>query len=269
MKAASVRSGPQGGMKLVVGNWKMHGSAAALCEFGDQVRHLALRCDAALCVPFPLLGTARAALQGTPLRCGAQDCSSETEGAFTGEVSAHLIREFGARYVIVGHSERRRRHGETDVDAAAKAVRVLAAGMTPIVCIGESADERDANQTEAVLRRQLVPLARALGRELASVVLAYEPVWAIGRGDAATPGLIEETHGFVRQALALAGVPSQALRILYGGSVSAGNAAAILAPAGVSGVLVGAASHRATDFLAICRAAGREPADTPALATGA
>jgi triosephosphate isomerase len=253
-------------MKLVVGNWKMHGSLAAMREFADSVRHEALRCEAALCVPFPLLGAARSSLQGTPVRWGAQDCSTEAEGAFTGDVPAHLIREFGARCVIVGHSERRLRQGETDGDAAHKARRVLAAGMTPIVCIGESAEERDGNQTWTVLRRQLAQLTRVLENDFASVVLAYEPVWAVGRGDAATPGLIEEAHAFVRQALAQAGAPSQSVRVLYGGSVNAGNAGAILSRAGVSGVLVGAASHRAAEFLAICRAAGREPVDQAAAA---
>jgi triosephosphate isomerase len=256
-------------VKLVVGNWKMHGSLAALREFGEQARQIPLRCEAALCVPFPLLGAARGALQGTPLRWGAQDCSAEAEGAFTGEVPAHLIREFGARCVIVGHSERRTRHAETDGDAAHKALRVLAAGMTPIVCIGESAEERDGNQTWAVLRRQLAHLVRVLERDLASVVLAYEPVWAIGRGDAATPGLIEEAHAFVRLALAQAGAPAQAVRVLYGGSVNPGNAGAILAREGVSGVLVGAASQRPEDFLAICQVAGRETVGLRAAASDA
>lgn len=256
-------------MKLVVGNWKMHGSVAGLREFAAGLRAQPLRCEAALCVPFPLLDTARDALQGGPVRWGAQDCSTDVEGALTGEVPAHLIREFGARWVIVGHSERRRRQGESDADAAAKALRVLAAGMSPIVCIGESAQERDDNRTEQVLRRQLGPLVRTLGREMRSVVLAYEPLWAIGRGDAATPGLIEEAHGFIRRALAQAGVSAEAVRILYGGSVNPRNAGAILTTAGVCGVLVGAASQRCVDFLAICRTAGCEPADEPAQAHGA
>jgi len=244
--------------KIVIGNWKMHGSWARLCEFADLLGRERLACQAALCVPFPLLGAAQAALHATQLRWGAQDCSSESEGAYTGEVSAHMIREAGARYVLVGHSERRRRHRESDALVAAKARRALAAGLTPIVCVGETADERDLHQTEAVLRGQLRELVRALGRDLAQTLVAYEPVWAVGRGDAATPGLIDEALDFIERSLAFhAGGAAAAVRLLYGGGVQPGNAEALLSRRRVDGVLVGTASLSAREFADICRAAAR------------
>jgi triosephosphate isomerase len=244
--------------KLVIGNWKMSGSPAALWAFADLVRREPPACMAALCVPSPLLSAAQAALQATPLRWGAQDCSAHADGAHTGEVSAELIARFGARYVIVGHSERRTAWSETDGLVVDKVQRVLAAEMTPVVCIGETAAERDGNQTQTVLRRQLLQLVRTFGRTLTSVVIAYEPVWAIGSGDTAAPGIINDTHGFIAQTLSFhAGLSAQSVRILYGGSVNPRNAAAILASPLVAGVLVGAASQRPGDFIEICRAAAR------------
>jgi triosephosphate isomerase len=190
------------------------------------------------------------------LRWGAQDCSAHAEGAYTGDVSAAMVAEFGARYVIVGHSERRTGHGETDELIVEKVRRVLATGLVPIVCIGENEDERDANETAAVLRRQLLAVSKALPRQLASIVFAYEPVWAIGQGDAATPGLIADMHGFIARTLHFhTGLPETAMRILYGGSVVPRNAGPILAQPGVAGVLVGGASLRPHDFFEICRAA--------------
>lgn len=245
--------------KLVVGNWKMNGANAQLRAFADRTTHDWPACDAALCVPHPLLPAAQAAFGVTPLRWGAQDCSAEQEGAFTGEVSARMIRELGASYVIVGHSERRGGHAETDGQIVAKAQRAIEVGLTPIVCVGEKAEERDGNQTAMVLRRQLLQLVRALGNELVSVVIAYEPVWAIGSGNSATPGMIEDTHGSIAEMLAFhAGSPAAAVRILYGGSVNPRNAEAILSCPHVSGVLVGNASLAAADFMAICRAAAQK-----------
>jgi triosephosphate isomerase (TIM) len=215
-------------------------------------------CEAALCVPHPLLPVAQRAFGTTPLRWGAQDCSAEEDGAYTGEVSARMIRECGARYVIAGHSERRAAHAETDGQIVGKVQRALAAGLTPIVCIGEKAEERDGEQTAMVLRRQLLQLVRALGRDLAAIVVAYEPLWAIGSGDAATPGLIEHTHGFIADTLAYhAGSSAGTVRILYGGSVNPRNAGAILSRRRVAGVLVGGASLVPADFLEICKAAAR------------
>jgi len=241
-------------VKLVIGNWKMNGSWARLREFASAAPQVA--CEAALCVPFPLLSAAQSALQATPLRWGAQDCSAQAAGAFTGEVSAEMIGEFGARYVIVGHSERRAGHAETDGQVVDKARRVLAAGMTPIVCIGETTAERDGNQTQPVLRRQLLQLVRTLSRELGSVIIAYEPVWAIGSGDAATPGMIDDTLGFIAQTVSFhSGLAEGAVRVLYGGSVDPRNAGAILSRRLVAGVLVGGASLRSADFIDICRSA--------------
>jgi len=244
--------------KLVIGNWKMNGSIAQVRAFADLAAGHWPDCEAALCVPHPLLPAAQTAFGATPLRWGAQDCSAEDDGAFTGEVSARMIREFGARYVIAGHSERRAGHSETDGQIVGKVQRALAAGLTPIMCVGEKAEERDGEQTAMVLRRQLLQLVRALGRDLASIVIAYEPVWAIGSGDTATPGMIDDTHGFIADTLAFqAGLSSSAVRILYGGSVNPRNAGAILSLKLVAGVLVGGAALVPTDFMEICKAAAR------------
>jgi triosephosphate isomerase len=244
--------------KLVIGNWKMNGSIAQVRAFADLAARDWPDCEAALCVPHPLLPAAQTAFGATPLRWGAQDCSAEDEGAFTGEVSARMIRELGTRYVILGHSERRAGHSETDGQIVGKVQRALAEGLTPIVCVGEKAEERDGEQTAMVLRRQLLQLVRALGRELASIVIAYEPVWAIGSGDTATPGMIDHIHGFIADTLAFqSGLASSSVRILYGGSVNPRNAGAILSLKQVAGVLVGGASLVPTDFMEICKAAAR------------
>jgi triosephosphate isomerase len=255
--------------KLVIGNWKMNGSIAQLRAFAGLAARDWPNCEAALCVPHPLLPAAQMVFGTTPLRWGAQDCSTEDSGAFTGEVSARMISELGARYVIVGHSERRIGHGETDGQIVGKVKRALAAGLTPIVCVGENAGERDGEQTATVLRRQLLQLVRALGRDLGFIVVAYEPVWAIGSGDTASPGMIEHTHAFIADTLAFnAGSPAGAVRILYGGSVNPRNAGAILSRKGVAGVLVGGAALVPADFIEICRAAARCSGATTSATTG-
>ena len=242
--------------KLVIGNWKMHGSSTLLRAFGEVASRDWPGCEAALCVPYPLLSAAQAKFAATPLRWGAQNCSAEDDGAFTGEISARMLREFGARYVIVGHSECRDRQGDTDGHVASKARRALAAGLTPIVCIGEGEAERDGNQTALVLRRQLLQLVRVLGPDMAAIVVAYEPIWAIGSGQSATPGLIDDTHGLIAEMLAFhVGLTAPAVRILHGGSVTPRNAESILARELVAGVLVGKASLVPADFMDICRAA--------------
>ena len=244
--------------KVVIGNWKMNGSTVQVRAFAEAAAHGWPGCEAVLCLPHPLLPAAQAAFGATPMRWGAQDCSGEEEGAFTGEVSARMIREFGARYVIVGHSESRAGHGETDGQVVGKVQRALAAGLTPVVCIGESAEERDGEQTAMVLRRQLLQLVRALGKELAAIVVAYEPLWAIGSGDTAAPGIIEHTHEFIAATLAFhAGPAANTVRILYGGSVNPRNACAILSRKPVDGVLVGGASLVPADFMEIGKAAAR------------
>ena len=240
--------------KLVVGNWKMNGGLASNARLLDRLasewqpsegRNLAV------CVPFPYLGQAQAALASTSIAWGAQDVSADAAGAFTGDVAAGMLVEFGCRYVLVGHSERRQIHGESDTGVAKKAKAALDAGITPIVCVGETLAERDAGTTETVVKRQLRAVIDALGADLAQIVLAYEPVWAIGTGRTATPAQAQEVHAVLRAALTKAGAPD--VLVLYGGSVKAANAAALFAMSDVDGGLVGGASLDADEFLAIAR----------------
>lgn len=210
--------------------------------------------EVALCVPYPYL----AQLQQRPLgfALGAQDVSEFAQGAYTGEVSAAMLADFGCTYVIVGHSERRALFGDDDLLVARKAAAALAAGLVPVVCVGETLEERDAGQVQAVICRQLVAVRDVLGAaSLARVVLAYEPVWAIGTGRSATAGQAEEVHGFIRAWLVEQGVGAEQVRILYGGSVKPDNAAALFSMPNVDGGLIGGASLVASDFMAICRAA--------------
>jgi triosephosphate isomerase len=231
--------------RLVAGNWKMHGSRASNRTLLDALlKELPVSgVEAAVCVPFPYLAQVGEHLAGTALRLGAQNVSEHAQGAFTGEVSAAMLAEFGCRYVIVGHSERRHLYGEGDAQVAAKFAAVEKAGMTPILCVGETLEEREAGKTEAVVGRQLAAVKFEGG------VLAYEPVWAIGTGRNATPEQAQEVHGFLRKR-----VPASTT-ILYGGSVKPQNAAAIFAMADVDGGLIGGASLAAKDFLDIVKAA--------------
>ena len=241
--------------KLVVGNWKMNGGLAANAALlAMLVTGWKSRPDRqmAVCVPFPYLGQARDVLDGSPIAWGAQDLSMHSAGAYTGDVSGRMIAEFGSRFVIVGHSERRQHHGETDAVVAAKARAALATGLVPIACVGETLSEREAGQWHAVVGRQVDALTDALGSDLRLAVLAYEPVWAIGTGRTATPEQAQEVHGFVRERLVRAGAPE--VMVLYGGSVKAANAAALFAQADVDGGLVGGASLDAAEFLAIAAA---------------
>ncbi|HEY5638080.1 MAG TPA: triose-phosphate isomerase [Burkholderiales bacterium] len=242
--------------RLVAGNWKMHGSRAANASLLDGIVSAAEAVECAVCVPFPYLEQVSARLKGTPLAWGAQDVSAHAQGAYTGEVSAAMLAEFGCRYVLVGHSERRQHHAETDALVAAKFVAAQAAGLVPVLCVGETLAERDAGQTEAVVGRQLQAVVAAAGAgSLARAVLAYEPVWAIGTGRTATPEQAQAVHAFLRGRLEpkLAG----ALRILYGGSMKAANAASLLAMPDVDGGLVGGAALVADEFTAIAAAAAR------------
>src|SRR5512134_3029913 len=236
--------------KLVAGNWKMHGSRAANRALLDAVvagMGEAGPVECAVCVPFPYLGEVAQQLAGTRLAWGAQNASEHAQGAYTGEVSAAMLAEFGCRYVLVGHSERRQLYGETDAQAAAKFAAAQGAGLRPIFCIGETLAERDAGRTEEVVARQLDAV---LGRsKFGDAVLAYEPVWAIGTGRTATPEQAQAVHGLLRKRV------GGATRILYGGSVKAQNAAAIFSMPDVDGGLIGGASLVAADFLAICAAA--------------
>jgi triosephosphate isomerase len=209
-----------------------------------------------VCVPYPYLSETAVALAGSEVRWGAQDVSVHANGAYTGEVSAGMLAEFGCRYVIVGHSERRQYHGETDQQVADKAKAALAKGLTPIVCVGETLAEREAEQTEAVVKRQLSVVIHALGPCAGEMVVAYEPVWAIGTGKVATPEQAQAVHALMRAQLKAATPRADAMQLLYGGSMKPDNAAALMSQPDIDGGLIGGASLKAADFVAICRAAG-------------
>ena len=243
--------------KLLIGNWKMNASHlanAGLLAGISAARPFAA--DVAVCVPFPYLSEAAVALTGTDIRWGAQDCSAHDQGAYTGEVSAAMLAEFGCRYVIVGHSERRHYHAETDQQVADKARAALARGVTPVVCVGETLAQREAGETDAVVKRQLSAVIHTLGHCAGEMVVAYEPVWAIGTGKVATPEQAQAVHAVLRAQLQAATAHADSLKILYGGSMKPDNAAALLAQPDIDGGLIGGASLKAADFVALCRAAG-------------
>lgn len=239
--------------RLVMGNWKMHGNLADNAKLLTGLRagaaSAAVGTQLAVCVPFPYLAQAGEALKGSAVAWGAQDISAQAQGAFTGEVSGAMLKDFACRYALVGHSERRSLHGESDQLVADKAKAALASGLTPVVCVGESLAERDANQVFAVIQRQLTPVL-ALGTDAVNkMVVAYEPVWAIGTGRTATPEQAQEVHAAIRAALQAIGAGQ--VQILYGGSVKAANAASLFAMSDIDGALVGGASLVTEDFLAI------------------
>lgn len=243
--------------KLIAGNWKMNGSLASnevllkalIVGLGD------VTCDVAVAVPAPYLAQVQALTAGTAVAVAAQDVSRYESGAYTGEVSVAMLKDFGVRYALVGHSERRQYHGETDVAVAEKAQRALAAGVTPIVCVGETLEEREAGQTEAVVKRQLAAVIHLNGHCISEIVVAYEPVWAIGTGRTASPEQAQAVHAVLRAQLAAASEHADRIRLLYGGSMNAGNAAQLLAQPDIDGGLVGGASLKAADFLQIIAAA--------------
>uniref|UniRef100_UPI0040484A4B triose-phosphate isomerase n=1 Tax=Limnohabitans sp. TaxID=1907725 RepID=UPI0040484A4B len=245
--------------KLMVGNWKMNGSLAAnaslLSEISSGLRETS--CRVAVCVPALYLAQAQNLLAGSLVAWGAQDVSTHESGAYTGEVSANMLRDFAVRYAIVGHSERRQYHGETDAVVATKAQRALAAGITPILCVGESLAEREAGQTEAVVKRQLAAVIHANGHCISEIVVAYEPVWAIGTGLTASPEQAQSVHAVLRAQLQAATAQADRVSILYGGSMNAANAASLLAQPDVDGGLIGGASLKAPDFLSMLKAASR------------
>ena len=242
--------------KLVVGNWKMNGSRANNAELlSALVAKAPFLCDVAVCAPSPYLADVALSLQSGGIVWGAQDCSSHEAGAYTGEVSAAMLAEFGCRYVIVGHSERRALHGESDQLVADKAKIALAHNLTPIVCVGETLQEREASQTEAVVKRQLSAVIHTLGHCVSQVVVAYEPVWAVGTGKTASIEQVQAVNALLRRQLAAATQKAEQMLLLYGGSVKADNAAALFAQADIDGGLIGGASLKAADFLAIVHAA--------------
>jgi len=247
-------------VKLVAGNWKMNGSLAstqALLKAILPPLAAADRARYAVCPPYPHLAAAAQALRGSKVALGAQDLCQFDDGAYTGAVSGAMLAEVGCRYVIVGHSERRAVFGESDEAVAQKYAQALKHGLTPILCVGESLAEREAGTTETVVARQLDAVVKHCGiAAIGQGVVAYEPVWAIGTGRTATPQQAQDVHAFVRGRVAAAdrGV-AQALTLLYGGSVKAGNAAQLFAMPDVDGGLIGGASLVAEEFAAICRAA--------------
>ena len=244
--------------KLIAGNWKMNGSLAAnqallrdlLAGIGQPA------CDVAVCPPLVYLAQAQQLLAGSRvIELGAQDVSQHGSGAFTGDVSAAMLKEFGVRYAIVGHSERRQHQAESDVHVAIKVKRALAAGITPIVCVGESLREREEGMTEFIVKRQLSAVIHLNGHCASEIVVAYEPVWAIGTGQTATPEQAQAVHAVLRAQLRAATPQAEErVRILYGGSMNAANARELLAQPDIDGGLIGGASLKAPDFLKIVAA---------------
>jgi triosephosphate isomerase len=238
--------------RLVAGNWKMHGNRASNLALLNSVLAGIGGLEGAacaVCVPFPYLGEVAARLKGGSLAWGAQNLSEHAQGAYTGEVSAAMLAEFGCSYVIVGHSERRQLYGESDATVAAKFAAAQASGLTPILCVGETLEEREAGRTEQVVVRQLDAVLTRV--KIGSAVLAYEPVWAIGTGRTATPEQAQAVHGVLRERV------GAQTRILYGGSVKAANAKDIFSMPDVDGGLIGGASLVASDFIEIVKAAAR------------
>ncbi len=242
--------------QLIAGNWKMNGSpdsnAALVAALAAGVADA--HCLVAVCVPAPYLAQVQLLVAGTPIALGAQDVSQHESGAFTGEVSAAMLREFATRYCLVGHSERRQYHGETDAVVAIKAQRALAAGITPIVCVGETLAEREAGRTEEVVKRQLAAVIHTNGHCISEIVVAYEPVWAIGTGKTASPQEAQQVHAVLRAQLQAATPQADRVHILYGGSMNAANAAQLLSQQDIDGGLVGGASLKPADFLSIIAA---------------
>lgn len=241
--------------KLVAGNWKMHGSLDANRRLLDAIRTAALP-QAAVCVPFPYLAQAQQSLSGGVVRWGAQNVHWADKGAFTGEVSGAMLKDFGCTFAIVGHSERRKLFFEDDATVAKKFKAAQAVGLTPILCVGETEKERETGATEAVVARQLDAVIAECGVDaLENSVLAYEPVWAIGTGKNATPEQAQAVHRFIRGKIANARLAEELL-ILYGGSVKAANSDALFSMPDIDGGLIGGASLDANEFLAIARSAG-------------
>ncbi len=245
--------------KLIAGNWKMNGDLASnqalvgqlLAGIGQPA------CEVAVCPPSAYLGQVQSLLAGqSAIALGAQDVSQHENGAFTGDVSASMLRDFGVRYCLCGHSERRQHQGETDVHVAIKVKRALSAGVTPIVCVGETLREREEGMSEFIVKRQLSAVIHHNGHCISEIVVAYEPVWAIGTGKTATPEQAQAVHAVLRTQLRAATEHADRVRILYGGSMNAGNAADLLAQPDIDGGLIGGASLKAVDFLKIVAAAG-------------
>ncbi len=245
---------------LVAGNWKMHGSTAMVTELLEPIvdgAQAGSNVDLAVFPPFPYLPLVQKLAAGSPLSWGGQTVNPHATGAHTGEVAASMLLDFGCRYVLVGHSERRSLYGESDADVAERFAAALTAGLEPVLCVGETLEEREDGKTEDVVARQIDAVLQKTGIEgFASATLAYEPVWAIGTGKTATPDQAQAVHAFIRDKLsAQDGIISGQLRILYGGSVNGSNAAELFAREDIDGGLVGGASLDAESFLSIRDAA--------------
>jgi triosephosphate isomerase (TIM) len=251
--------------KLIAGNWKMNGSLAANQALIEAIAQGmgSVACEVALCVPTPYLAQisqcfsalAQANNAQAAIQLGAQDISMHAGGAYTGEVSGAMLSEFNVRYAIVGHSERRQYHGETDATVSLKTKAALASGITPIVCVGETLAEREAGKTEEVVKRQLAAVIHNNGHCISEIVVAYEPVWAIGTGKTATPEMAQAVHAVLRAQIKAATAHPERVKILYGGSMNAANAAQLLAQPDIDGGLIGGASLKPADFLTIIAAA--------------
>ena len=242
--------------KLIVGNWKMNGALASNQALVDALlaNERMFAADVVVCAPSVYLAQLQVLLKGHSVALSAQDVSQQAVGAFTGEISASMLREFGVRYCLVGHSERRQYHGETNVTVSLKAKHALSCGITPIVCVGETLSEREAGKTGEVVKRQLAAVIHDNGHCISEIVVAYEPVWAIGTGRTATAEQAQEVHGLLRAQLKAATEHAHRIRILYGGSMNAANAAQLLRQPDIDGGLVGGASLKSADFLAIIAA---------------
>ena len=249
--------------KLIAGNWKMNGSLAAneaLVQGVQQGLAQALggkQAQVAVCVPMAYLSQVQQLVKGSGIELGSQDVSAHEQGAYTGETSAAMLKDFAVRFCLVGHSERRQYHGETDEQVASKAQRALSAGITPIVCVGETLAEREAGKTEEVVKRQLAAVIHTNGHCISEIVVAYEPVWAIGTGKTASPEQAQAVHAVLRAQLKAATEHSERVHILYGGSMNAANAAELLAQPDIDGGLIGGAALKVADFLTIIAAAAR------------
>ena len=247
---------------LVAGNWKMNGSRAGVVELLDGIKAGMAEvrtAEVAVCPPYVFIPETAARLQGTAVAWGGQNVSTHASGAYTGEIAASMLTDYGCKYCIVGHSERRTLYGEDDATVAEKYEVARKAGLVPIFCVGETLEEREAGTTEEVVGRQLDAVLERFGAQaLAAGVIAYEPVWAIGTGRTATPEQAQDVHAFIRARIAAKDAAvAAAVQILYGGSMKPDNAAELLAKPDIDGGLIGGASLKASDFLAICRAANR------------
>jgi triosephosphate isomerase len=247
---------------LVAGNWKMNGSRASISELLAGLKAgigQVTTAEVAVCAPAIYLPDTQAQLAGTPIRWGAQDVSVHASGAYTGEIAGSMLKDFGCNYAIIGHSERRAYHGETDEVVAQKFAAARASGLVPILCVGETLEEREQGVTEQVVGRQLDAVVAHCGIEmLGEGVIAYEPVWAIGTGKTASKEQAQDVHAFIRGRLAASSQSvADNMRILYGGSMNPKNAAELVAQPDIDGGLIGGASLKAQDFLAVCSAANR------------